>query len=115
MSVTNSLLSTMPLLQLQTHDRDRDAFHWRLSCVTLNTTDPFRNSSQTQTKPTLIHGKKTNTHKWRVDLTVFFFDSNISAPSPFPVFMWPHHVAWPSIRAVGVILRPWGGYRLSLI
>lgn len=61
MSVTNTLLSTMPLLQLQTHDRDRDAFHWRLSCVTLNTTGPFRNSVKHKQNPHLYTEKNKYT------------------------------------------------------
>lgn len=56
MSQTNILPSTMPLLQLETHDRDRDAFHCRLSVC-----QPY--------KTTIFHSSVSHKHKQYTNTT----------------------------------------------
>lgn len=61
-----TLPSTMPLLQWQTHDRDRDAFHCRrfVSCVPI---PPF-SQTETYTQPTHTHK-----HPNRAETNRFYF------------------------------------------
>lgn len=59
MSQTNTLPSTMPLLQLQTHDRDADAFHSISLCVSL-TQQPYSTTQSVSHKH--IHTNTTHTH-----------------------------------------------------
>lgn len=89
MSQTNTLPGTMPLLQLQTHDRDRDAFHWRLH-VSPSHNSPLPQFSQsntnmcTQAQPTHIHEKQIQPTEGQI----FPFSSRLldfSVPSPLTV------------------------------